>query len=205
VVGGLVAVFRIPPFIATLVMMTAARGVALIYTDGRPISQLAPGFNWLGQGSILGIPVPVYLLVICIVVIWTILNRTRFGRHVYAIGGNEQAAKVSGISIYKAQFFIYTLIGLLAGLAGMILAARIGSGNPQLGMQMELDAITATVIGGTSFNGGVGTVWGVIVGALIIGVINNGLDLMNVSPFMQMVVKGAIIVIAIIIDERKNR
>ncbi len=205
VVGGLVAVFRIPPFIATLGMMTAARGVALIYTDGRPISQLAPGFNWIGQGSILGVPVPVYLLVICIVVIWTILNRTRFGRHVYAIGGNEQAAKVSGISIYKAQFFIYALIGLLAGLAGMILAARIGSGNPQLGMQMELDAITATVIGGTSFNGGVGTVWGVIVGALIIGVINNGLDLMNVSPFMQMVVKGAIIVIAVIIDERKNR
>jgi len=205
IIGGLVAVFHIPPFIATLGMMTAARGFALIYTEGRPISQLAPGFNWLGQGSLLGVPIPVYLLIIAIVIIWTILNRTRFGRHVYAIGGNEQAAKVSGISIHKAHFFIYTLIGTLAGLAGMILAARIGSGNPQLGMMLELDVITATVIGGTSFNGGVGTVWGVIVGALIIGVINNGLDLMNVSPFMQMVVKGAIIIIAIIIDERKNR
>ena len=205
IVGGLVAIFRIPPFIATLGMMTAARGAALIYTGGRPISQLAPGFNWLGQGTILGIPVPVYLLVIAIMIIWVVLNRTRFGRHVYAIGGNEQAAKVSGINVDKAQFFIYSLIGTLAGLGGIILAARIGSGNPQLGMQLELDVITATVIGGTSFNGGVGTVWGVIVGALIIGVINNGLDLMNVSPFWQQVVKGIIIVLAIIIDERKNR
>lgn len=205
VVGGLVAVFKIPPFIATLGMMTAARGLALIYTDGRPISQLAPGFNFLGQGRILGIPVPVWLFALVAGMMWIILNRTRFGRHVFAIGGNEQAARVSGINISAAQFWIYTLIGLLSGLAGMILAARIGSGNPQLGMSMELDAITATVIGGTSFTGGVGTVWGVIVGAFIIGVINNGLDLMNVSPFMQMVVKGGIIVIAIIIDERKNR
>ena len=204
-VGGLVATFKIPPFIATLGMMTAARGLALIYTGGRPISQLAPGFNWLGQGSIIGIPVPIWLLALCTAIIWVVLNRTRFGRHVYAIGGNEQAARVSGINISKAHFFIYTLIGTLAGLAGMILAGRIGSGNPQLGTMMELDVITATVIGGTSFKGGIGTVWGVIVGALIIGVINDGLDLLNVSPFMQMVVKGAIIVIAIIIDERKNR
>lgn len=205
VVGGLIATFKIAPFIATLGMMTAARGLALIYTNGRPISQLAPGFNWLGQGRILGIPVPVWLLVLCAAVIWVILNRTRFGRHVYAIGGNAQAARVSGINISKVQFFIYALIGTLAGLAGMILAARIGSGNPQLGTGIELDAITATVIGGTSFSGGVGTVWGVIVGAVIIGVINNGLDLLNVSPFWQMVVKGGIIVVAIIIDERKNR
>lgn len=204
-IGGLIAAFKIPPFIATLGMMTAGRGIALIYTDGRPISQLAPGFTWLGQGKILGVPVPVWLLVGCAIIIWVILNRTRFGRHVYAIGGNAQAARVSGISISKVQFFIYTLIGILAGLAGMILAARIGSGNPQLGTGIELDAITATVIGGTSFSGGVGTVWGVMVGAVIIGVINNGLDLLNISPFWQMVVKGAIIVIAIIIDERKNR
>jgi len=145
----------------------------------------------------------IFLLVA--VVIWVVLNRTRFGRHTYAIGGNEQAARVSGISIGKVQFMIYTLIGILAGLAGMILAARIGSGQPTLGVMLELDAITAAVIGGVSFNGGIGVVWGVVVGALIIGVINNGLDLMNVSPFMQMVVKGAIIVIAVIIDERKNR
>ena len=205
IIGFLVATFKIAPFIATLGMMTAARGVALIYTDGRPISQLAPGFNWLGQGQIIGIPVPVWLLALCALVVWVILNRTRFGRHVYAIGGNEQAARVSGVNIARVQFFIYTLIGTLAGLAGLILAGRIGSGNPQLGLSIELDAITAAVIGGTSFSGGVGTVWGAVVGAVIIGVINNGLDLMNVSPFMQMVVKGIIIVIAIIIDERKNR
>lgn len=134
VTGALVAIFRIPPFIATLGMMTAARGVALIYTGGRPISQLAPGFNWIGQGRFLGIPIPVYLLILCAGLIWLILNRTRFGRHVYAIGGNDQAARVSGINIDKAQFFIYALIGTLSGLAGLILAARIGSGNPQLGM-----------------------------------------------------------------------
>ena len=203
--GSLIAGFRIPPFIATLGMMTAARGAALMYTDGRPISRLAPGFNFLGQGSILGIPVPIWIFAGCVVVVWIILNRTRFGRHIYAIGGNEQAARVSGINIQKSQFFIYTLIGTLAGVAGVIVAGRIGSGNPQLGMTMELDVITATVIGGTSFKGGVGMVWGVVVGALLLGVINNGLDLMNVSPFMQMIVKGVIIVIAIIIDERKNR
>ncbi|WP_448071074.1 ABC transporter permease [Georgenia yuyongxinii] len=203
--GFLVAKFRIAPFIATLGMMTAARGIALIYTDGRPVSGLAPGFNVLGQGSLIGVPIPIWLFGLITVITWVVLNRTRFGRHVYAIGGNDQAARVSGINIARVQFKIYTIIGLFAGLAGMILAARIGSGNPQLGTSMELDAITATVIGGTSFNGGVGTVWGTVVGALIIGVINNGLDLMNVSPFMQMVIKGAIIVIAIILDERKNR
>ncbi len=205
VVGTLVSVFRIAPFIATLGMMTAARGLALIYTDGRPISNLAPGYNALGQGSILGIPVPIYLFAGVAFLTWVILQRTRFGRHVYAIGGNEQAARVSGINVSRVKFGIYTYIGVLAALAGVILSARIGSGNPQLGMTIELDAITATVIGGTSFNGGVGTVWGTIVGALIISVINNGLDLLSVSPFWQMVVKGAIIVIAIIIDERKNR
>jgi len=203
--GFLVAKFHIAPFIATLGMMTAARGLALIYTDGRPVSRLAPGFNYLGQGSLLSIPVPIWLFAICAAITYVILRRTRFGRHVYAIGGNEQAARVSGINISRVQIGIYTLIGLLAGLAGIILAGRIGSGNPQLGTGIELDAITAAVIGGTSFNGGVGTVWGTIVGALILGIINNGLDLMNVSPFMQMVVKGVIIVLAIIMDERKNR
>ncbi|MHA6513054.1 ABC transporter permease [Tessaracoccus sp. Z1128] len=205
IVGTLVAYFRIPPFVATLGMMTAARGLANIYTGGRPVSNLAPGFNWMGQGNILGVPVPMIIFIIVAGVIWVVLNRTRFGRHTYAIGGNDQAARVSGISIGRVQFLIYTLIGMLAGLAGMILAARIGSGQPTLGVMLELDAITAAVIGGVSFNGGIGVVWGVVVGALIIGVINNGLDLMNVSPFMQMVVKGAIIVVAVIIDERKNR
>ena len=203
--GSLVAYFKIAPFIATLGMMTAARGMALIYTGGRPLSKLNPAFNWIGQGDILGIPVPIIIFTLVAVVAHLMLSRTRFGRHVFAYGGNEQAARVSGININRINLGIFTMTGLLAGLAGILLAARIGSGNPQLGVGIELDAITATVIGGTSFAGGVGTIWGTIVGALIIGIINNGLDLLNVSPFMQQVVKGVIIVVAIIIDERKNR
>lgn len=203
--GFLIANFRIAPFIATLGMMTAARGLALIYSDGRPISKLEPGFNFLGQGEILGVPVPIVLLAVVAVGSHLMLNNTRFGRHVYAIGGNEQAARVSGINLSRVKIGIYTFSGLLAGLGGMVLAGRIGSGNPQLGTGAELDAITAAVIGGTSFSGGIGTIWGTIVGALIIGSLNTGLDLLNVSPFMQQVVKGVIIVLAIIIDERKNR
>ena len=203
--GSLIAGFKIAPFIATLGMMTAARGLALIYSNGRPISRLSPAFNFIGQGDFLFLPVPIWILAIVAVGAHIILNFTRFGRHTYAIGGNEQAARVSGIHLNKIKVGIFALSGLLAGLAGIMLAARIGSGNPQLGTGIELDAITAAVIGGTSFNGGIGTVWGTIVGALIIGIINNGLDLLNVSPFMQQVVKGSIIVLAIIIDERKNR
>lgn len=203
--GSLVAGFRIPPFIATLGMMTSARGMANIYTNGRPLSTLDPAYNWVGQGDIGPIPVPIIIFALVAVVAHLMLTRTRFGRHVFAYGGNEQAARVSGINVSRINLGIFTLIGLLAGLAGLMLSARIGSGQPNLGIGIELDAITAAVIGGTSFNGGIGTVWGTIVGALIIGIINNGLDLLGVSPFMQQVVKGAIIVIAIIIDERKNR
>ena len=203
--GALVAGFNIAPFIATLGMMTAARGLALIYSGGRPISKLNPAFNWIGQGDLLWIPVPIWILAIVAVAAHVVLNFTRFGRHTYALGGNEQAARVSGISLNKLKIGIFALSGLLAGLAGMLLAARIGSGNPQLGTGIELDAIASTVIGGTSFNGGIGTIWGAVVGALIIGVINNGMDLINISPFMQQVVKGVIIVLAVIIDERKNR
>lgn len=203
--GLLVAKFKIAPFIATLGMMTAASGLASIYTDGRPVSTLQPGFNWLGQGAVLGVPVPIIVFAIVAVLGHLVLNFTRFGRHTYALGGNEQAARVSGISIDKLKFSIFTFTGVLAGLAGMILTARIGSGQPTLGTGIELDVIAATVIGGTSFSGGIGTIWGTVVGALIIGIINNGLDLMNVSPFWQKVVKGIIIVVAIIIDELKNR
>ncbi|MDO5083576.1 ABC transporter permease [Arachnia propionica] len=200
VVGSLVAIFRIPPFVATLGMMTAARGAANLYSDGRPISNVAWKFNLIGAGI-----TPIFILVLAAVIMWFVLNRTRFGRHIYAIGGNEMAAKVSGISVPKTQFKIYALIGLLAGVAGIILTARTGAGAPTYGLVMELDVITAAVIGGTSFSGGIGTVWGVMAGTMIIGVINNGLSLMGVSTYWQWVVKGAIIVVAIIIDERKNR
>ncbi|MDQ3937862.1 MAG: ABC transporter permease [Chloroflexota bacterium] len=203
--GVFIAGFRIPPFIATLGMMTAARGLALMYSGGRPISTLTPEFNILGQGVLLGIPVPIILLAIVAVGAHLMLNKTRFGRHVFALGGNEQAARVSGINLRRVKIAIYVFSGLLAGLAGMVVAGRIGSGNPQLGTGAELDAIASAVIGGTSFSGGIGTIWGTIVGALLIGSINTGLDLLNVSPFAQQVVKGVIIVAAIIIDERKRR
>lgn len=211
--GVLIARFRLAPFIATLGMMSIARGLAYIYTgDGRPFSDLKPDYNFIGQGYVFndpnvplsGIPVPVLLFVAVAAIATFILNFTKFGRHTYAIGGNETAARVSGIRIPRVTILIYTMSGLLAGLAGVLLSARIGSGNSTLGQGIELDAITAVIIGGTSFKGGIGTIWGTIVGAILIGVINNGLDLLNVSPFWQIVVKGCIIIVAIIIDERKN-
>jgi inositol transport system permease protein len=203
--GFLIAQFKIPPFIATLGMMTVARGFALLYSDGRPISSLTDSYNFIGQGEIFGFPIPILILLLMALVTHVILNYTRFGRYVYAIGGNEQAARVSGINIDKVKIGIYTYAGLLSGLAGIVLSSRISSGQPGLGQGYELDAIASAVIGGTSFAGGVGTVWGTMVGALIIGVLNNGLDLLNVSAYWQQIVKGAIIVVAIIIDERKNR
>jgi len=203
--GVLIAGFKIPPFIATLGMMTAARGLALIYSNGRPISALTPEFNFLGQGEPLGIPVPIIMLALVAIIAQVLLNNTRFGRHVYALGGNEQAARVSGINLSRVKIGIYVFSGLLAGLAGMVVAGRIGSGNPTLGTGYELDAIASAVIGGTSFAGGIGTVWGTIVGALLIGSLNTGLDLLNVSNFWQQVAKGVIIVVAIVIDARKNR
>lgn len=212
--GVLIAKFRLAPFIATLGMMSIARGLAYIYTgDGRPFSDLKPDFNYVGQGylfndpavKLTGVPLPVVLFIIVAAAATFVLNYTKFGRYIYAIGGNEVAARVSGIRIPRVTILIYTISGLLAGLAGVLLAARIGSGNATLGDGIELDAITAVIIGGTSFKGGVGKIWGTIVGALLIGVINNGLDLLSVSPFLQIVVKGCIIIAAIIIDERKNK
>lgn len=203
--GSLIAKFRIPPFIATLGMMTMARGFAYIYSNGRPVSTLNPDFLWIGGGDILGLPVPIIIFGFVIVASHLMLNNTRFGRHVYAIGGNETAARVSGVNLGRTKVLIYMFSGLMAGLGGVVLTARVQSATPALGMGYELDAIAAAVIGGTSFAGGIGTVWGTVIGALIIGVMNNGLDLLNVSPFYQQVVKGVIIIVAIIIDERKNR
>jgi inositol transport system permease protein len=202
--GGLISGFRIPPFIATLGMMTAARGVAFTYTNGRPVSTLTADYDFIGQGQILGVPMPIIVLVLVAIGTHVLLNNTRFGRHVYAVGGNEQAAVVSGINLSRTKIGIYAFSGLLAGLSGIVLASRIDSGQPGLGQGFELQAITAAVIGGTSFTGGIGTVWGTIIGALIIGVLNNGMDLLNVSPFSVPIVQGFVIVIAIIIDVRKN-
>jgi inositol transport system permease protein len=211
--GALIARFKIPPFIATLGMMTVARGFALIYSN-RPVSGLTDTYNFIGQGEILkvipiqpplGIPIPVIILAVVAISAHIMLNNTRFGRHIYAIGGNEQAALISGLNVGRIKIGVYSIAGLLAGLAGLVLSSRIGSGQAGLAVGYELDAIASAVIGGTSLSGGIGTIWGTIIGALIIGVLNNGLDLLNVSAYWQTIVKGSIIVIAVIIDERKNR
>lgn len=213
--GGLIAKFMIPPFIATLGMMTVARGFALIYSN-RPVSGLTDSYNFIGQGEIfkvfpipgqppLGIPVPVIILIVVAIAAHILLNNTRFGRHIYAIGGNEQAALISGLNVGRIKIGVYAIAGLLSGLAGLVLSSRIGSGQAGLAVGYELDAIASAVIGGTSLSGGIGTIWGTMIGALIIGVLNNGLDLLNVSAYWQTIVKGTIIVVAVIVDERKNR
>jgi inositol transport system permease protein len=204
--GSLVAKTRIPPFIATLGTFTAIRGLALLYTGGRPISDLTDGYNFIGQGDVFGLPVPIIILVVMAVVTHILYAHTKFGKYIYAIGGNEQAARVSGIDASKYKMLIYVYAGFLAGMAGLVVSSRIGSGQPGLGVGYELDAIAAAVIGGSSLSaGGIGTVAGTIVGALIIGVLNNILDLMNVSAYWQQIIKGCIIVGAVIIDQLKHR
>lgn len=204
--GSLIARTGIPPFIATLGTLTAIRGLALLYTGGRPISDLTDAYNFIGQGDVLGLPVPIIILVVMAVVTHILYNHTKFGKYIYAIGGNEQAARVSGINSAKYKMLIYVYAGFLAGLAGLVVSSRIGSGQPGLGQGYELDAIAAAVIGGASLSaGGIGTVAGTIVGALIIGVLNNILDLLNVSAYFQQIIKGCIIVGAVIIDQLKHR
>ena len=203
--GSLVAKTRIPPFIATLGTLTAIRGAALLYTGGRPISDLTDGYNFIGQGDLFGIPVPILLLVLMALLTHVLYSQTKFGKYVYAIGGNEQAARVSGINVGKYKMLMYVYAGFLAGLAGLVVSARIGSGQPGLGQGYELDAIAAAVIGGASLSaGGIGTVAGTVVGALIIGVLNNILDLTNVSAYWQQIIKGCIIVGAVILDQLKH-
>ena len=204
--GSLVAKARIPPFIATLGTYTSIRGLALLYTGGRPISDLTDAYNFIGQGDVLGVPVPIIILVVMAVVTHILYANTKFGKYIYAIGGNEQAARVSGINSGRYKLLMYVFAGFLSGLAGLVVSARIGSGQPGLGVGYELDAIAAAVIGGASLSaGGIGTVAGTIVGALIIGVLNNILDLTNVSAYWQQIIKGCIIVGAVIIDQLKHR
>ncbi|MCQ8279613.1 ABC transporter permease [Acetobacteraceae bacterium KSS8] len=203
--GGLVAYLRVPAFVATLGMLSTARGITEVYSGGMPIPDLADGFVELGQGRLFGITIPVWIYLACIVVAVVITRNTRFGRYVYAVGGNARSAVTSGINTKLVIFTTFVLSGLLAGLAGMILTARTTSGLPQAGIGYELDAIAAVVIGGTSLSGGVGTMVGSLLGALIIGVINNGLDLMGISSFYQHIIKGVIIVGAVLFDANARR
>jgi inositol transport system permease protein len=202
--GLLISRLKIPPFIATLGMMTFARGWAFVYSAGRPRGSLIDGFQEIGQGSILGIPNPAIVLLVCVAITYVILEHTLWGRYTYALGSNLQAAVVSGIKTDRYLIMVYTYAGLLAAVAAIVLTARIGSGQPGLGLGYELDAIAASVIGGTSLAGGLGSAQGTLIGALIIGVMKNGLDLLNVSADYQQVARAVIIVVAVTIDVRKN-
>lgn len=203
--GFMVTRFKVPPFVATLSMLTIARGLTMLYTKGFPITQLGDHFNFLGTGWFLGVPMPVWISVIVIVVSIVFMNKTRTGRYIYAIGGNEKATLLSGVNVKKVKVFVYVLAGILSGIGGLLVTARLDSAQPNAGTGYELDSIAAVVIGGTSLSGGKGSIMGTIIGALIIGVLNNGLVLLNVSPFWQQVIKGLVILLAVIIDKFSDK
>jgi inositol transport system permease protein len=197
--GFIVTRFKTPPFIATLAMMTSARGAALMYTNGQNIYQLDE-FIIFGQGDIFGIPTPVIVMVLVALVTWYLLNNTRFGRHLYAIGGNEDAARASGIKVNQTKMTAYVISGAFVGLAGVLFMSRVNAGLPNAGIGFEFDAMTASIIGGTSFSGGVGTAMGTLVGAFIMGFLNNIMNLLGIQSYLQQIIKGGIIVIAVAYD-----
>jgi len=203
--GVAVTSFRIPPFIATLAMLSIGRGLTQLYTGGRPFTGLDPTFNELGQGSVGPIPVPVLIMLVAVSVSWIALRFTVFGRDVYAVGSNPEAARLAGVQVTRVLLGVYTISGFLSALGGLVLTARLSSAQPTAGLGFELDAIAAVVVGGTSLAGGEGSILRTLVGALIIGVLNNGLNLLNVDPFIQPVVKGAVILIAVGLDRLKTR
>ncbi|SKA94911.1 ribose ABC transporter membrane protein [Sporosarcina newyorkensis] len=204
--GLIIAKGKVAPFIATLATMTIFRGLTLVYTEGRPISGLGDSavFTMLGKGYFFGIPVPVITMSITFAVLYFILKKTTFGRRVYAVGGNEEASRLSGINVDRIKIYVYSLAGGLTAIASLILTSRLNSAQPTAGNMFELDAIAAVVLGGTSLTGGRGWIVGTLVGALIIGVLNNGLNLIGVSSFFQQVVKGAVILIAVLLDRKKT-
>ena len=198
--GVAITLGRLPPFIATLGMMSIARGCALLYTDGRPVSGFEPGFRQIATSRVAGIPTPVLLTIAVYLIAHFVMSRTRFGRYVYSIGGNEEATRLSGVNVRFHKTLVYGVSGLASGVAAVLLTARLNSAQPIAGIMYELDAIAATVIGGTSLMGGDGGLGGTIIGALIMGVLRNGLNLLGVSSFVQQIVIGLVIVVAVLID-----
>lgn len=203
--GFAITRFRLPPFVATLGMLSIARGLTMLWTGGFPVTSLGSTFGFLGTGAILGMPMPVWIMLALVAVFVVVTQRTRFGRHVYAVGGNERAARLTGLNVPRIKLAVYTLAGALAGVAGLIVTARLDSAQPNAGLGYELDSIAAVVIGGTSLSGGRGSIGGTVLGCLIIGVLNNGLFLLNVSPFWQQVIKGGVILLAVAIDKMNAR
>ena len=207
--GLIIAKGKVQAFIATLVTMTALRGVTMVYTEGRPIStgfsDGADHFAWLGTGYLFGLPVPIWLMAIVFLLAWYLLNHTRLGRYIYALGGNESATRLSGINVAWVKLAVYGLCGMLSALAGLIVTSRLSSAQPTAGMGYELDAIAAVVLGGTSLMGGKGRIMGTLIGALIIGFLNNALNLLDVSSYYQMIAKASVILLAVMIDNKSNR
>ena len=197
--GLLISRVKVPPFVATLGMMTVARGLALTYTQGRPITGLPDAFRYIGTGYLGPIPMPIIVAAVAFLAGYVLLTRTRMGMYIYALGNNPIAAHYTGIATSKYITFVYVLAGALAALAGMILVARLDSAQPTAGISYEFDAIAAVVVGGTSFAGGVGSLMGTLLGVLVISVLNNGLNLLNVSSFYQPVVTGVVIALALLL------
>ncbi|HUX50402.1 MAG TPA: ribose ABC transporter permease [Spirochaetia bacterium] len=202
--GLIITVGRITPFVVTLGMMSIARSLTLIFCNGYPISGFGTDFRFIGGGDLLGIPFPIVIFLLTVVVAWVILTQTRLGRYTYAIGGNEETVRLSGVrsKIYKT--IVYVLSGVTSAISALILTSRLNSAEPVAGVGYELDVIAAVVIGGTSLMGGRGGVWGTLVGALLIGVINNGMILLGISPYFQQLVKGLIIIGAVLLDRLRE-
>jgi len=203
--GTMIAKTGMPPFIVTLAMMQIARGATYVYTGGQPIRTMVDSFEVIGTGYLGPIPLPVIYMIVFFAFTAILLGRTKFGRYVYAIGGNDKAAQFSGIQIGKIKILVYTLIGFLSAFTGIMLCARMASGQPTAGDGAEMDAIAAVVLGGTSMQGGVGKLGGTLIGVLIIGVMNNGLNLLRINSFWQLIAKGLVILLAVYIDMLKKR
>ena len=203
--GFAITRFKVPPFVATLAMLTIARGLTMLLTGGFPITGFSPHMAFIGTGWFLGIPMPVWISALVVVTAVILTNRTRLGRHIYAIGGNETAAELSGLKIKKIKMIVYSIAGALSAIGGIIVTSRLDSAQPNAGIGFELDSIAAVVIGGTSLSGGKGTIMGTVQGALIIGILNNGLVLLNVSPFWQQVIKGLVILLAVVVEKLNSR
>ncbi|WP_330586294.1 ribose ABC transporter permease [Romboutsia sp. CE17] len=206
--GFIISKGKLQPFIATLATMTVLKGLTLVYTNGNPITlgsnELAMSFGKIGGGTILGIPTPAMIMIVVFMVCYYILHNTRIGRYTYALGSNEEATKLSGLNTDKIKIWVYTMSGILASVAGIIITSRLYSAQPTAGSGYELDAIAAVVLGGTSLNGGKGKITGTIVGALIIGVLSNALNILDVSSYYQTMVKGAVILLAVLLDRKSN-
>ncbi len=203
--GVMITRLRLPPFVATLGMLSIARGLTMLWTGGFPITGLGATFGVMGTGQWLGVPMPVWLGTALAALFVGLTHRTRFGRHVFAVGGNERAAVLSGLNVPRIKLLVYTRGGGLAAVSGLLVTSRLDSATPNAGFGYELDSIAAVVIGGTSLNGGRGSIWGTVLGCLIIGVLNNGLVLLEVSPFWQQVIKGTVILAAVAMDQMHSR